>query len=155
MEALPEEADVLMLGTRGRADRIVLEMLAASIEAGGRSVLTLEAGSTEEVVARAIAERPQLTCIVAVSATRGSEARALCRRIRAARPAGKLLALRPLPYVTDTQRSIARMKEAGADCVAIRLQDAVEAVESMLGADATSADRSSAPVMNRLASAMR
>jgi hypothetical protein len=66
-----------------------------------------------------------------------------------------LLALRPLPDVTDTQRSIARMKEAGADCVAIRLQDAVEAVESMLGADAPSTDRSSAPVMNRLASAMR
>ncbi len=155
-EALPEQPDVLMLGTRGRADRIVLEMLAASVEAGGRSVMTLDAGGSDEVVSRAIAERPQLTCIVAVSATRGSEARALCRRIRAARPTGKLLALRPLPDVTDAQRSIARMKEAGADCVAIKLQEAVDAVQSMLGDVSPATDAASAPLpANRLAGAMR
>ncbi|HEU4485352.1 MAG TPA: AI-2E family transporter [Povalibacter sp.] len=155
-EALPEQPDVLMLGTRGRADRIVLEMLAASVEAGGRSVMTLDAGGSDEVVSRAIAERPQLTCIVAVSATRGSEARALCRRIRAARPTGRLLALRPLPDITDAQRSIARMKEAGADCVAIKLQEAVDAVQSMLGDVSPATDAASAPMpANRLAGAMR
>ena len=155
-ESLPEQADVLMLGARGRADRIVLEMLAASVEAGGRSVMTLDAGGSDEVVSRAIAERPQLTCIVAVSATRGSEARALCRRIRAARPTGRLLALRPLPDVTDAQRSIARMKEAGADCVAIKLQEAVDAVQSMLGDVSPATDAASAPLpANRLAGAMR
>ena len=155
-ESLPEQADVLMLGARGRADRIVLEMLAASVEAGGRSVMTLDAGGSDEVVSRAIAERPQLTCIVAVSATRGSEARALCRRIRAARPTGRLLALRPLPDITDAQRSIARMKEAGADCVAIKLQEAVDAVQSMLGDVSSATDAASAPMpANRLAGAMR
>jgi len=131
-----EPPEVLMLGAHAPADRIVLEMFAAAIEASGRGVATLTADEDlEQAVESAIAARPELTCIVAVSATRGGEVRTLCRRIRAARPAAKLLVLRPLPDVTDAQRSIARMKEAGADRVAINLHDAVGAVQGMLTHD--------------------
>lgn len=152
---LQKSDQILMLGPNSRADRIVLEMFAAALEAGGRGVVTLEAGKVDETVARAVATRPELTCIVAVSATRGSDARALCRRIRAARPAARLLALRPLPDVADAQRSIARMKEAGADRVAINLQEAVEAVTAMVGSDSDTADTRTAALDEGLAGALR
>ena len=128
------EAGILMMSTRAPADRIVLDMLATTIEASGRRVATISSTeSLEGMVERAISERPELTCVVAVSATRGSEARSICRRIRAARPNAKLLALRPLPDGADAARSVARMKEAGANRVAINLRQALDEVQSMLG----------------------
>jgi hypothetical protein len=123
-----------MISARSAADRIVLDMLATALEASGRPVSTLTTGgSLDELVERAIGARPELTCVVAVSATRGSEARSICRRIRAARPHAKLLALRPLPDSTDAASSMARMKEAGADRVAINLHQAMEEVQELLG----------------------
>jgi hypothetical protein len=73
-----------------------------------------------------------LTCIVAISSTRGAEARNYCRRIRAARPSANLLVVRPLPDQTDAERSVARMKEAGADRVAINLQQALRDTEELI-----------------------
>ncbi|MFL6619041.1 MAG: AI-2E family transporter [Povalibacter sp.] len=128
------DADILMISARSAADRIVLDMLATAIEASGQAVVTVTSGnSLDEMVERAIAQRPELTCVVAVSATRGGEARNICRRVRASRPNAKLLALRPLPDSTDVARSNARMKEAGADRVAINLQQAIDEVHSLLG----------------------
>jgi methylmalonyl-CoA mutase cobalamin-binding subunit len=128
------EAGILIMSTRAPADRIVLDMLATAIESSGRRVATIGATeSLETMVERAISERPELTCVVAVSATRGSEARSLLRRIRAARPNARLLALRPLPDGADAARSVARMKEAGADRVAINLRQAMEEVQALLG----------------------
>jgi predicted PurR-regulated permease PerM len=127
-------AAVLMISARGAADRIVLNMLASAIEATGRPVATLTDGNTlDELVERAISDRPELTCVIAVSVNRGAEARSICRRVRAARPSAKVLALRPLPDTTDSARSVARMKEAGADRVAINLRQAMEEVHEMLG----------------------
>ena len=132
--ASQDGADILLISARSPADRIVLDMLATAIEASGHAVVTVSHGENiEHMVEHAIAERPELTCVVAVSATRGSEARSICRRIRAARPKAKLLALRPRPNASDAAHSVARMKEAGADRVAINLQQAIDEVQNLLG----------------------
>ncbi|HMN46923.1 MAG TPA: AI-2E family transporter [Povalibacter sp.] len=127
------ESSVLLLGVSGAADRVVLDMLAVAMEGCGHAVAVVgEKETATEAVARVLAERPDLTCVVAVSSTRGAEARGHCRRIRAALPAARLLVLRPLPDAGDAERSIGRMKEAGADRVAITLRQALEEAEQLL-----------------------
>jgi predicted PurR-regulated permease PerM len=124
---------ILLLSASGSADRIVLDMLMTVMEASGHAVATIgEKEAAAEAVARVVAERPDLTCVVAVSSTRGAEARGHCRRIRSALPSAKLLVLRPLPDATDAARSIGRMKEAGADRVAITLHEAIVEAENLL-----------------------
>ncbi|HEY5807485.1 MAG TPA: AI-2E family transporter, partial [Povalibacter sp.] len=124
---LREEAEILLVSTRSASDRIVLDMFSTAMEGMGHAVAAMSAdASMEDAIRRVVTERPGLTCVVAVSSTRGSEARTLCRRIRTARPETKLLVLRPLPDLTDAVRSIARMKEAGADRVAINMQQAID-----------------------------
>jgi len=130
---LSQVAQTLVVCTRADPDRVVLEMFATALETNGHAVTTVTADAgIEETIAHVLAERPELTCIVAVSASGGSEARALCRRIRAVRPAAKLLVLRPLPEGTDATRSVARMREAGADRVATNLQQAAEEARGLL-----------------------
>lgn len=127
------DATVLLLGASGASDRVVLDMLAVAMEGCGHAVAVVgEQETATEAVARVLAERPDLTCVVAVSSTHGAEARGHCRRIRATLPAAKLLVLRPLPDATDAERSIGRMKEAGADRVAITLRQAIEEADRLL-----------------------
>ena len=63
-----------------------------------------------------------------------------------------MLALRPLPSSTDNARSVARMKEAGADRVAINLQQAMEEVQALMDAsDPAAADAEPAQSEQRVA----
>lgn len=130
---VPGRPRILALSARAPADRVVLDMLAVAVEGTGRSLALARADqSVQATVAQAASEGLDLTCIVAISPGRGAEARNYCRRIRAARPDAPLLVLRPLPDAEDAARSVTRMKEAGADCVAITLQHALEQMENIL-----------------------
>jgi hypothetical protein len=82
-------------------------------------------------MARAIDMRPELVCIVSLSPTRGSEVRGYCRQLRAENPDAKLLVLRPNVAASDISRSAARMKEAGADCVATNITEALAGIECL------------------------
>ncbi|HEY6644043.1 AI-2E family transporter [Povalibacter sp.] len=129
----PGETGILLVGTSGCADKVVLEMLATAMEGNGHAVTTVGENETAaEAVTRVVTSRPDLTCVVAVSSTRGAQARGHCRRIRSALPSARLLVLRPLPDMNDTARSIGRMKEAGADRVAITLRQAIEQAAQLL-----------------------
>jgi hypothetical protein len=108
-------------------------MLCTAVTAAGHATdLVKDDLGIEATIGEAIGASADLICIVAVSPTRGAEARNYCRRIRAARPDVKLLVLRPLPDASDTTRSVARMKEAGADYVATGIQQALQEIGQLL-----------------------
>jgi len=138
-ESAVGEVRVLALSTHAPIDRVALDMLCTACAGNGLQIEALNSEVPfEETMARIAQERPTLTCVVAISPTRGAEARNYCRRIRAARPEAKLLVLRLNPIATDTEHSIARMKEAGADFVVMSIHDAVKEVEKLLAAEAAS-----------------
>ena len=127
------DKSVLMMSTSHPCDRIVFDMLAMAMEGGGFNVaMVADTEDPVEAAMRVVGERPDRTCIVAVSSNRGAEARSHCRRIRATLPEARLLVLQPLPDVAETGRSVSRMKEAGADRVAITLEDAVHDAGDLL-----------------------
>lgn len=133
-QAPPEEgARILMLGVHAPVDRIVLDMLCTAAGAAGYSIDVVKDDlSIEAALGQVMAASTDLTCIVAVSQTRGAEARNYCRQIRAARPDAKLLVLRSLPDASDVAHSVTRMKEAGADYVATSIQQTLQGIERLL-----------------------
>ena len=99
----------------------------------------------ERTITRVIAERPELTCIVAVSLAHGAEVRNYCRRLRASLPAARLLVLRPLTAAQNAERSVNRMKEAGADRVAISIEQALQDAEELMQLEDRSLPRGELP----------
>jgi predicted PurR-regulated permease PerM len=137
--AANSDVRVLALATQAPIDRVALEMLCVACAGSGFQIEGVGgAVPIEDTIARIAQERPSLTCVVAISPTRGAEARNYCRRIRAARPDAKLLVLRLYTTGGDTEHSIARMKEAGADHVVMSIRDAVREVERLLVAERSS-----------------
>lgn len=143
-QKVPPEADaqVLMLSASSRADRIVLWMLATAMEANGRAVAVMDQDrDIESTISQVIAERSDLTCIVAISLAHGAEVRNYCRRLRASLPMARLLVLRPLSSAQNAERSVNRIKEAGADRVAISIQQALKDAEELLKLEGRSSPR--------------
>jgi predicted PurR-regulated permease PerM len=128
----PGSARIFAVSTHAAIDRLVLDMLSVAASNTGHPIVPIEAGLTlEETIRRVTAEQVDLTCIVAISPARGAEARNYCRRIRAARPDAKLLVVRAHVSTGDVERSITRMKEAGADYVAAGIHEALEEVHRL------------------------
>ena len=124
---------IVGLATRTSTDQLALEMLSVALGSASASLEMIPADLVaQHAVAQTIARRPALLCVVAVSPTRGSELRSFCRRVRAELPDTRILVLRPNVADLDATRSIARMKDAGADCVVATLRDAVEGIEELL-----------------------
>lgn len=133
------DSRILVLSVHAPADRVVLDMLCTAIGAAGYSLDVVKNDlGIEAEISQVTGASPDLTCIVAVSQTRGAEARNYCRRIRAACPDARLLVLRPLPDASDTTRWVARMKEAGADYVVPSIQQALQQIEQLLAPDGQS-----------------
>jgi hypothetical protein len=125
--ALPEsQPRIIGLAARTQIDQLVLDMLCIGVNSADIPLQAVDS-SLEPAAAleQAVAQRPQVACIVALSPTRGAEVRNSCRKLRAERPDSKLLVLRPIPPEGDVGKSSARMREAGADCVASTIQEAM------------------------------
>jgi len=123
---------IVGLATRTPVDHVLLEMLCLAVnstEARFQPIGTDLDGNG--AVARALSLHPDLVCVVSLSPTRGSEVRGYCRQLRSEHPNAKLLVLRPNVADTDASRSAARIKEAGADCVASSIAEALEAIERL------------------------
>jgi predicted PurR-regulated permease PerM len=123
---------IVGLAARSVIDQLVLDMLSIGVSSAGQPFRSVDAalGSTA-AVAQAVAQRPQIACLVALSPSRGAEVRSYCRKLRAERPDAKLLVLRPLCTDRDSSRATARMQDAGADCVAGSLQEAMANLEKL------------------------
>jgi hypothetical protein len=152
-QKVPPEAaaQVLMLSASSRADRILLWMLATAMEASGRAVAVMDQDrDIESTISQVIAERSDLTCIVAISLAHGAEVRNYCRRLRASLPMARLLVLRPLSAAQNAERSVNRIKEAGADRVAISIEQALKDAEELLKQEGRSSPRGEAALPRAL-----
>ena len=92
--------------------------------------------SPDRAIRCVLEKPPKLVCITAISPTRGSEVRNYCRRLRQEAPDTKVLVFRPTIAEADLSRSVERIKESGAHSVATTMQEAIEAVNSLLGVPA-------------------
>ena len=128
---------IVGLAARSHVDQLVLDMLCIGVNSAAMPVQAVD-GSLDAAaaLAQAAAHRPQIACIVALSPTRGAEVRSYCRKLRAERPDSKLLVLRPAPE-GDGGSSTMRMQEAGADCVAGTIKEAMAELEKLGPNDAT------------------
>ncbi|MET0534550.1 MAG: AI-2E family transporter [Steroidobacter sp.] len=124
-------ANIIGLAIPTMADLLVLEMLRTAY--GRERIATMPSElSAEEAVRATIRQQPQMICIAATASTRGSELRNYCRRIRGALPDVKIVVLRPQLVEDDTSRATERFKDAGADCLAVSVKEAVIAIEKLL-----------------------
>ncbi len=154
-QTAPAQGDehVLMISASSSADRLVLDMLATAMEACGRRVTVV--GAEEDVrgaATLAMTLRPDLTCIVAISLTHGSEVRGYCRTLRSSIPGAKLLVLRPLTPAQNPESAVTRLKEAGADRVAVSIQQALQEADELLkatGRDASTESRLEQPALSK------
>jgi predicted PurR-regulated permease PerM len=123
---------VVGLAARSSVDQLVLDMLCIGVSFASVPLRTVEGTlDSAAALAQAVAQRPQIACLVALSPSRGAEVRNYCRKLRAERPEAKLLVLRPMPAEGDPGRAAARMQEAGADCVAGTIQEAMASLEKL------------------------
>jgi predicted PurR-regulated permease PerM len=123
---------IVGIAARSQVDQLVLDMLCIGVNSAAIPVHAVDVSlDAAAALAQAVAQRPQIACIVALSPTRGAEVRGYCRKLRAERPDSKLLVLRPVPAEGDTVKSSARMQEAGADCVAGTIQEAMAQLEQL------------------------
>lgn len=139
--------DILLCGPHGGTDQVVLDMVSVLLETAGRPVVLDDDRSIATKLTQLAAQSMPLICIVAASPGSGSAARNCCRRIRAAHRDARLLVLRPLPDTADATRTTERMKDAGADYVALTVAQAMRQVEEIV---TESAARPPAP-LSRLA----
>jgi hypothetical protein len=123
---------VVGLAARTPVDHLVLDMLAGALTAECVEIVP-DNLSPERAIRCVLDKPPKLVCIAAISPTRGSEIRNYCRRLRQQAPDTKVLVFRPSIAEADLSRSVERIKESGADCVATTMQEAIEAVNSLLG----------------------
>ncbi len=123
---------IVGLATRTPVDQVLLEMLCLAINSTQARFHPIGSDvDGEGAIARAMGMDPDLVCVVSLSPTRGSEMRGYCRQLRSQRPNAKLLVLRPNVADSDFARSAARIKEAGADCVASSIAEALEGIERL------------------------
>lgn len=101
--------------------------------------------TAEEAIRAAIRQQPRLICIAGTASTRGSELRNYCRRIRASLPKTGIVVLRPPLMEDETPHSSERFKEAGADCLALGVKEAVVAIERLLADQQDVPDSASRP----------
>lgn len=124
-------ANIVGLTVHAPGDQLVLEMLRAAYGRERVALLPSEL-SAEEQLRTAIRQGPAVICIAAAAATRGSELRNYCRRIRAALPDTRIVVLRPQLTDEETPRSVERFREAGADCLVVGVKEAIVAIDRML-----------------------
>lgn len=133
VEATVPAANIVGLTVRAPGDELILEMLRTAYGRERVALLSSES-SAEEQLRTAIRQGPAVICIAAAAATRGSELRNYCRRIRAALPDTRIVVMRPQLTDEETPRSIERFREAGADCLVVGAKEAVTAIDRMLPA---------------------
>jgi len=126
-DAIPRRELPVVVGiaARNSVDQLVLEMMQVAI--GAKNLQLIPGDLTaEQALRQALDLKPEVVCLVALSPTRGSEIRNMCRRIRSTRRNAKILVLRPHVEEADLPRTIQRLKDAGADTVVTTTKDAVE-----------------------------
>lgn len=126
---------VVGLAARTPADHLVLDMLAGALRTECMEIVP-DNLSPDRAIRCVLEKPPKLVCITAISPTRGSEIRNYCRRLRQQAPDTKVLVFRPTIAEADLSRSVERIKESGAHCVATTMQEAIEAVNALLGVPA-------------------
>jgi hypothetical protein len=123
---------IVGLAVRLPVDHLMLDMLSAALSAECMEIVP-DNLSPDGAIQCVLEKPPKLVCIAAISPTRGSEVRNYCRRLKAHAPDTKVLVLRPAIVEADVSRSIERLKESGANCVVTSTQEALEAVNALLG----------------------
>ena len=124
---------VLALAANGTESELLLEMLAAVVAPTlGRFEVLSASLSHADVIARIQQLSPEVVCLGFLPPEGGTVARLLCRRIKETIPGLTILTLRPNEPGGEAARAAARMREAGADAVAITLSDATAELTRLL-----------------------
>jgi predicted PurR-regulated permease PerM len=126
-----DAAEVVVVAVHDAADRIAASMLAQRLAERGVAVRTLG----EDVLAAEAAQRvracgARVVCVSSVPPRADVHAAYLCKRLRRACPDAHVLAA---TWDADGGEAVrARLREAGADAVAIRIDEAVEVLREWL-----------------------
>jgi predicted PurR-regulated permease PerM len=110
------------------ADRLLLKMLERALAEESRTLLVLQETDRSGALAEAIRRQPAVVCIAALPPSGNVNARFLCRRLRAELPDAHILVLHPEASANRSPEAAARLREAGANTVALSLREATSSL---------------------------
>jgi len=110
------------------ADRLLLKMLERALAEQSGKLVALEETDRSGVLAEAIQRQPTVICIAALPPSGNVNARFLCRRLRAELPEAYILVLLPEGAANRSPEAAARLREAGANNVALGTGEATSSL---------------------------
>jgi predicted PurR-regulated permease PerM len=126
----PELPPIVGIAAESGADRLLLKMLEGSLREQSKTLLVLQETERSGAVAEAVQRRPGVVCIAALPPSGTVNARFLCRRLRAELPGAYILVLHPDASANRSPEAAARLREAGANSVAVSLREAASSLAS-------------------------
>jgi predicted PurR-regulated permease PerM len=124
----PALPPIVGIAAESGADRLLLKMLERSLEEQSKTLLVLQETDRSGAVAEAIRRGPGVVCIAALPPSGNVNARFLCRRLRAELPGAYILVLHPEASANRSPEAAARLREAGANSVAVSLREAASSL---------------------------
>jgi predicted PurR-regulated permease PerM len=115
---------IVGVGAETLADALLLRLLDSALAERGVALHALPPSTREQSLATTVAQRPALVCIAALPPAGNTNARFLCRRLRAELPGAYILVLAPETEQLRSREAEARLREAGANQVVTTMTDA-------------------------------
>lgn len=115
---------IVAVAAESRADALLLRLLSGALAERGVAVHAVPPGAREQSLASTLAQGPALICISALPPAGNTNARYLCRRLRAALPRAYIVVLAPETEHLRSREADARLREAGANQVVSTMQEA-------------------------------
>jgi hypothetical protein len=116
---------IVGLAAESAADALLVRMLQTSLAEAQTDLQVARADARGALVEQTLALRPTRICIAALPPAGNNNARFLCRRLRARLPQAQIVVLFPEDEQHHSREAAARLREAGADHVALTLEDAL------------------------------
>jgi predicted PurR-regulated permease PerM len=117
---------VLAIAAESSADTLLARMLQMALSEAGVAIELSEALDRASSLERAFSLEPARICITALPPAGNSNARFLCRRLRARLPQAFIVVLAPEPEQQRSGEAAARLREAGASYVAASVGETVQ-----------------------------
>lgn len=116
--------NIVGVAAESQADALMLKLLGGALAERGIALHTVPPANREEALAGTLAQAPTLICITALPPAGNTNARYLCRRLRAKLPSAYIVVLAPETEHLRTREAEARLREAGANQVVSTMNDA-------------------------------
>jgi predicted PurR-regulated permease PerM len=116
--------NIVGVAAESQADELLLRLLGGALAERGVGLHAVPPSARDSALAATLAQGPALVCIAALPPASNTNARFLCRRLRAELPGAYIVVLAPETEHHRSREAEARLREAGANQVVSTMSDA-------------------------------